>query len=105
MLYPRRAGVSKYKGRLRILVGFVDLLAVRFLLTFKEKPLLLFGTIGFILLFLGFLIGVIAIILRILEHGYRPLAYLVILFTLSGLLLLSMGFIAELVSYYEESKD
>ncbi len=104
-LYPRRAGVSKYKGKLRILVGFVDLLAVRFLLTFKEKPLLLFGTLGFILLFLGFLIGVIAIILRILEHGYRPLAYLVILFTLSGLLLLSMGFIAELVAYYEETKN
>jgi len=104
-LYPRRAGISKYKGKLRILIGFMDLISVRFLLTFKEKPLLLFGTIGFILLFLGFLLGIISIILRfVFEMGYRPLAYLVILFVLSGLLLISMGFLAELIAYYEENK-
>ena len=104
-LYPRRAGISKYRGKLRILIGFMDLLAVKFLLTFKEKPLLLFGTLGFLFLFIGFLIGLLAFILRfIFEFGYRPLAYLVILFVLSGLLLISMGFIAELIAYYEENK-
>ncbi|MEO0145116.1 MAG: glycosyltransferase family 2 protein [candidate division WOR-3 bacterium] len=104
-LYPRRAGVSKYKGKLRILIGFLDLLAVKFLLTFKEKPLLLFGTLGFLSLFLGFLIGIIAIVLRfVFEMGYRPLAYLVILFVLSGLLLISIGFLAELIAYYEEKE-
>ena len=78
----------------------MDLLAVKFLLTFKEKPLLLFGTLGFLFLFIGFLIGLLAVILRfIFEFGYRPLAYLVILFVLSGLLLISMGFIAELIAY------
>ncbi len=105
-LYPRRAGVSKYRGKLRILIGFLDLLAVKFLLTFKEKPLLLFGTLGFLLLFLGFLIGIFAIVLRfIFEMGYRPLAYLVILLVLSGLLLISIGFLAELIAYYEEEKN
>lgn len=104
-LYPRRAGVSKYKGKLRILIGFLDLLAVKFLLIFKEKPLLLFGTLGFLSLFLGFLIGIIAIVLRfVFEMGYRPLAYLVILFVLSGLLLISIGFLAELIAYYEEKE-
>jgi glycosyltransferase involved in cell wall biosynthesis len=104
-LYPRRAGISKYRGKLRILIGFMDLLAVKFLLTFKEKPLLLFGTLGFLFLFIGFLIGLLAVILRfIFEFGYRPLGYLVILFVLSGLLLISMGFIAELIAYYEENK-
>ncbi|MEO0202446.1 MAG: glycosyltransferase family 2 protein [candidate division WOR-3 bacterium] len=105
-LYPRRAGASKYRGKLRILIGFLDLLAVKFLLTFKEKPLLLFGTLGFLLLFLGFLIGIFAIVLRfIFEMGYRPLAYLVILLVLSGLLLISIGFLAELIAYYEEEKN
>lgn len=104
-LYPRRAGQSKYRGKLRILVGFFDLLSVRFLLTFKEKPLLLFGTIGFLLLFLGIIVGIIALILRFyFDIGYRPLAYLVILLVLSGLLLISMGFIAELIVFYEENK-
>ncbi|MCS7245300.1 MAG: glycosyltransferase family 2 protein [candidate division WOR-3 bacterium] len=104
-LYPRRAGQSKYRGKLRILVGLFDLLSVKFLLTFKEKPLLLFGTIGFLFLFLGIIIGIVAVILRFyFDMGYRPLVYLVILLILSGLLLISMGFIAELLVYYEENR-
>ena len=99
-LYPRKAGESKYKGKLRILIGFMDLLAVRFLLTFMEKPLLLFGTLGFISLFLGFAVGTVAVILRfVFEIGYRPLIYLTMLFLLGGLLLLAMGFLGEMISY------
>ena len=99
-LYPRRAGESKYRGKLRILIGFMDLLAVRFLLTFMEKPLLLFGTLGFVSLFLGFLVGTVALILRfVFDLGYRPLIYLTMLFLLGGLLLLAMGFLGEMISY------
>ncbi len=99
-LYPRKAGESKYRGKLRILIGFMDLIAVRFLLTFMEKPLLLFGTLGFVSLFLGFVVGVVALILRFgYGIGYRPLIYLTMLFILAGLLLLSMGFLGEMISY------
>ncbi len=99
-LYPRRAGESKYRGKLRILIGFMDLLAVRFLLTFMEKPLLLFGTLGFVSLFLGLVVGTIALVLRFaFDLGYRPLIYLTMLFLLGGLLLLAMGFLGEMISY------
>ena len=42
-LYPRRAGVSKYRGPLRILIGLLDLMSVWFLVVFSRKPLLFFG--------------------------------------------------------------
>src|SRR5690606_26575029 len=42
-LYPRRAGVSKYQGPLRIMIGLLDLTSVWFLLLFSRKPLLFFG--------------------------------------------------------------
>ncbi len=104
-LYPRRAGESKYRSKLRILIGLMDLFAVRFLLTFMEKPLLFFGTTGMIFIFVGILVGVLALLLRLMGMGYRPLAYLVILLVISGLLLFSMGFLGEMIAFlYERRK-
>jgi hypothetical protein len=61
--------------------------------------MLLFGTAGLSLSLLAFVIGVIALYFRfVLNKGYRPVAYLVILLFLSGLLLFAIGFIAELLA-------
>jgi glycosyltransferase involved in cell wall biosynthesis len=94
-LYPRRAGKPKYQSKKRIIIGFLDLIAVAFQLSFRKKPLLAFGTLGLLSFFLGFLLGVVSIILRILGHGFRPLLYLVILLILSGILLFSLGLLGE----------
>ncbi len=94
-LYPRRAGKAKYQSRKRILIGFFDLLAVGFQISFMKKPLLYFGTLGLFSLLLGFLLGVFSIVLRILGHGFRPLLYLVMLLVLSGLLLFGLGLFGE----------
>lgn len=94
-LRPRQFGEAKYSGRTRILVGLFDLVAVAFQLTFMRKPMLYFGILGTTSLVAGFIAGLVAVILRLLGHGFRPLLYLVILLVLSGLVLFAAGFLGE----------
>jgi glycosyltransferase involved in cell wall biosynthesis len=108
-LHPRRAGVSKFQGPFRILVGFVDLVSVWFLLLFSRKPLLLFGGTGLGLAALGVLVAAVTIYLRFMHPmlgfepyippmGYRPLLYLVMLLETVGFLLLGFGLVSEQVA-------
>jgi len=108
-LLPRRAGVSKFSGPVRIGVGVLDLLSVWFLLLFSRKPLLLFGATGIALGALGALVGVVAVYLRFVHPmlgfqpyvppmGYRPLLYLVMLLETLGALLLGFGLVSEQVA-------
>ncbi len=94
-LRPRRFGLAKYSGRARILVGLFDLVAVAFQLTFMRKPLLYFGVLGMGALSLGFLVGLVAVILRLAGHGFRPMLYLVILLVVAGLVFFAAGFLGE----------
>ncbi len=94
-VYPRRYGKPKYQSKKRIMIGFLDLLAVGFQLSFMRKPLLYFGTAGFLSILLGFFVGLVALILRFFQHGFRPLLYLVILLVLAGLLLFGLGLLGE----------
>jgi glycosyltransferase involved in cell wall biosynthesis len=94
-LRPRKYGVPKYQGKFRILIGLFDLMAVKFQLTFMQKPLLYFGTIGLFSVLSGVLVGVAAIILRVIGYGFRPLLYLVILLIISGILFFSLALIGE----------
>jgi glycosyltransferase involved in cell wall biosynthesis len=104
-LHPRRFGQSKF-GFWRIPIGFLDLLSVKFQLSFMKKPLLLFGFLGLILIFLGLVTGGVAVYLRIAKNeGLRPLLYLVILLVLSGISFFALGFLAEaIVSVKDEIK-
>lgn len=101
-LYPRRSGKTKF-GFWRLPLGFLDLLSVKFQLSFTKKPLLFFGSAGLISMILGFLTGLVAIYLRVIANaGFRPLLYLVILLVVSGLLLFTIGFLAELIVSIKE---
>ena len=105
-LHPRRAGVSKYSGRLRIFVGLIDLLSVWFLLLFSRKPMILFGFSGFALTVLGGVVGVVALYLRFVAGmGFRPLLYLVILLETVGVVLLGVGLLAEMVAQLHHEID
>ena len=105
-LHPRRAGVSKYTGPLRILIGVLDLLSVWFLVTFSRKPLLFFGIPGAGLILLGFVVGVVAFVLRFgYQMGFRPLLYLVLLLEFVGFLLFVTGLIAEMVAQLRAELD
>lgn len=101
-LFPRHAGVAKYSGRRRVLVGIGDLLVVWFYLKFSAKPMQFFGGWGLVLILTGFVVGLVAIVLRVVgsmpPFGYRPLLTLVLLLETVGFMLFGFGFIAELIA-------
>jgi len=104
-LYPRRKGESKYGGGGRVLVGLFDLLSVWFLLLFSRKPMMLFGFTGLVLLTLGFVVGMVAIAMRIMGQGFRPLLTLVLLLGVMGISLFGFGFVAEMVAALRADVD
>ncbi len=109
-LYDRRAGVSKYQGLWRVMIGLTDLASVSFLVFFSRKPLLLFGASGLALAALGGLVGAVALYLRyghpvlgfdpyVPPFGYRPLIQLVVLLETLGFLLAGFGLVSEQIAH------
>lgn len=101
--YPRHSGRSKF-GRKRILRGVLDLLVVKFEMSFRDRPMLLFGGWGLALLAAGFVLGAADVVVKILTGvGSRPVLYLVMLLVMVGVQLVGLGFIAEqIVSLRED---
>jgi glycosyltransferase involved in cell wall biosynthesis len=108
-LYPRHAGVAKYSGRRRVLVGVGDLVVVWFYLKFSEKPMQFFGGTGLALIVLGLLVGMVTVVLRIggwmPPFGFRPLLTLVVLLETVGVMLFGFGFVAELIATVRTELD
>jgi glycosyltransferase involved in cell wall biosynthesis len=105
---PRRHGSSKY-GISRTIRVMLDLLTVKFLLSYSTRPLQIFGLIGFSLLVPGGLIIVWLALLKYLAGqsiANRPLLLFGILFFLTGLQLITVGLLAELQARtYHESQN
>ncbi len=106
--HPRQHGRSKYNFS-RINTGFLDLLTVKFLLSFAARPIQIFGKLGLISMFSGFICGIILIIMK-LTYGVdmtgNPFLYLSILFLLIGGQFISMGLLGEIISRtYHESQN
>ncbi len=106
-LYDRQWGKSKFAGMGRVMIGLLDMVAVKFQMTFLRKPLLFFGLVGSMCFLAGLLLGLVAVYLRfVIGEGYRPLLYLVILLMGVGMGLFMMGFMAEgLTALREEISD
>lgn len=101
-LYPRVAGVSKFTWR-RIPVGVFDLVSVWFLLKFGRKPMLFFGVLGGVLFLIGFITGVVALVLRFgYGFGFRPFLDLVETMVITGVALFGFGFLGEMVAGMRE---
>jgi glycosyltransferase involved in cell wall biosynthesis len=99
----RRHGASKY-GVSRFFKGFLDLMTVRFLTRFSQRPLHVLGGIGLSLLGLGSL-GMLYLAVLWLDPsnrpiGGRPLLFYSIALLVVGTQLLSLGILAELVTAY-----
>jgi glycosyltransferase involved in cell wall biosynthesis len=102
---PRRFGKSKY-GIGRTLRVVLDLLTVRFLLSYGTRPMQIFGTLGVLSMLSGIAISIYLVILKILTNvdiGSRPLLLLGVLLIILGFQFISLGLIGELVVrvYYE----
>jgi len=102
---PRSAGVSKY-GLSRTVRVILDLLTVKFLLSYSTRPLQIFGLIGLLAGGLGGLIvGWLAYVRLIERQGIadRPLLLLGVLLVFIGVQLVTFGLLAEVMArtYYE----
>ena len=97
-LYPRMRGRSKFRGLWRVMAGVTDLIAVKFQLSFIKSPMLFFGTLSLVSFVLGVIIFLIALILRFMGHGYRPILYVVMTFVIGSLIFLTMGSLGEMIA-------
>jgi glycosyltransferase involved in cell wall biosynthesis len=95
-LYERKSGRSKFAGPGRVLIGFMDLLAVWFQYSFLKKPLLFFGAGGVVCFATGLLLALAALYLRyVMQMGFRPMLTLVSMLISLGVLLFGLGFLGE----------
>ena len=105
---PRRFGTSKY-GISRTIRVILDLLTVKFLLSFSTRPIQIFGLIGVGSSAVGFLIGLVMLFQRQfmkIPMSDRPLLFLAILLIFIGVQFISMGLLAELQARtYHESQN
>jgi len=105
---PRIHGKSKYNISKTIRV-ILDLLTVKFLLTYSTRPLQAFGLLG---LFSGSIGGILALVLSyqrlVLKMGLsnRPLLLLAILLIVIGFQFITMGLLGEIMvrSYHETAE-
>ncbi len=102
--HARKFGESKYGiGRTFRVVS--ALLLMIFLSKWRQKPMHLFGTIGVFMLIGGGIIETYLLSLKVLgeDIGGRPLFYVGILLIITGVQLITTGFVSELLmrTYYE----
>lgn len=105
---PREEGRSKY-GLSRTIRVILDLITVKFLLSYSTRPIQIFGLIGIISSAIGGIILFYLSFIRIILQepiGGRPLLLLGILLFFIGVQFISMGLLAEMQSRtYHETQD
>jgi glycosyltransferase involved in cell wall biosynthesis len=105
---PRTAGAAKY-GLARTWKVILDLITVKFLLSFSTKPIQLFGGWGLLAFLLSGASGLAVILMKILQNRDmtgNPFLYLTILLSVVSIQFILMGLLAELmVRTYHESQN
>jgi hypothetical protein len=104
----RRHGSSKY-GISRTIRVVLDLLTVKFLLSYSTRPVQIFGLIGLTMTLPGLLILGYLTFVKLFEGqsiANRPLLMLGVLLVFTGVQLVTLGLLAELQARtYHESQD
>jgi glycosyltransferase involved in cell wall biosynthesis len=103
--HERLHGVSKY-GISRTMKVILDLMTVKFLLSYSTKPIQLFGRWGIYTLAAGFLSGAGTLYMKLFEHvnmNRNPLLILTAFLLFMGIQFIVLGLLAELSArtYYE----
>lgn len=106
--HPRKYGKAKY-GLDRTLKVVLDLMTAKFLLSYSNKPMRLFGGAGMLLIFGGSVMLVYLYVRRWLENISvlgSPLFQLGVMFLILGFQSILMGLMAELLArtYHESQK-
>jgi glycosyltransferase involved in cell wall biosynthesis len=104
----RRHGSSKY-GISRTIRVILDLLTVKFLISYSTRPLHIFGLLGFIMGLLGTAVCAWMVWVKFYEAegiGNRPLLLFGILLVFTGVQLITLGLLAEMQARtYHESQN
>ena len=97
----RKYGTSKFMGWNRFVNGYLDLLTLWFLSTFGKKPMHVFGFLGSLMFFIGFIAVVVLAIGKLMGKMYitsSPFFYVALTMMILGTQLFLAGFVADLVS-------
>ncbi len=97
---PRTHGTSKYSMN-KLHKGFLDLLLVAMWQKYRTRPLHLFGGIGLFALVAGILTGLYLVIYKFAagaDIGDRPLLLLAVLLVTTGIQLIILGFLADMMT-------
>ena len=105
--HPRKHGVSKY-GIERLLKGFLDLMTVKYLMTYNNRPLHFFGVIGLVAASVGTILGFYLYWLwsfgEPMSH-HMPMMLLSVLLIVLGVQVTSIGLIGEMIVSGREKQD
>jgi glycosyltransferase involved in cell wall biosynthesis len=95
--HARIHGTSKY-GLGRTFKVMADLITMVFFRKYIQKPMHLFGTMGFISLGFGILINLYLLVLKIMgqEIWGKPILILGLIFLIAGIQLITFGILAEI---------
>jgi glycosyltransferase involved in cell wall biosynthesis len=100
--FPREYGRTKYGSPVRFILGVFDLISLRLQLAFLERPMTLFGLTGILLSFLGGILGLYVISLKVLYREpfghHMALVQLSALLVLTGLQSFFFGFLADILA-------
>jgi glycosyltransferase involved in cell wall biosynthesis len=105
--HPRVHGKSKY-GINRTFKVMSDLVLMVFMRKYLQKPMHLFGPIGFISFGLGAAINIYLLILKIMGHdiGGKPLLILGLILLIGGIQFITIGIVADInTRTYFESQN
>jgi len=105
--HPRRNGKSKY-GIDRIIKVLLDLITIKFFITYMHNPMRLFGRYGLLSLFVGVVSGFVALILKMatdFDLTGNPLSLIAIFLIIIGVQFFFLGMLGELCAriYYDRS--
>lgn len=105
--HSRKFGKSKY-GISRTIRVILDIITLKYLLSYSQKPIQIFGLIGLITGLIGCIVTIYLIIMRLFFNvplSSRPLFTLSIFMIFIGLQLITMGILGELImrTYHEAS--
>lgn len=99
--FPRKYGKTKY-GVSRVILGPLDLISLGLQLAFLERPMVLFGFSGIVLIVLGLFFSAELVISRVVygESLEQHLARLLLagLLTIAGIQAFFFGFIADMIN-------
>jgi glycosyltransferase involved in cell wall biosynthesis len=106
--FPRTTGKSKY-GLFRTVKVLLDLITVKFLLSYSMRPIHIFGLIGLVSGLIGVVLGAWLSFQKLFLHmalANRPMLLLAILLVFIGVQFVTMGLLAELQTrIYHESQN